>query len=193
MRATKRALTGVASVMGAVLVSAAAVWACTSANGPHISDLVPDRTPVGATVALKGGGWQASSAVDLSWIAQQGGVAEPLTTVTTSESGTFELRAPVPSGPSGMFFLVATQGDVQRKMPFELSGAAAIASEPSALAATDATGLTDEAALKAAQKAAGPGSSLLPTAVVTAFGLMAVAGVGAVELRRRRARVTVAS
>lgn len=189
MRA-RQVATGTAAAVAAVILSMAAAWACTSSSGPYISDLVPDRSPVGTMVQVKGGGWASASDVSLAWQAQESGVVERLQPVSATTKGTFEFQAPVPSGPSGLFHLVASQDEVERRMPFELSGNGARAVEPSRFAGGTSSGLDDLAA-QGATESAGSGSLLLPVALVAGLGLLAAAGVGT-QVRRRKARINSA-
>jgi hypothetical protein len=183
---------GALAAVGSLMLVATTAWACTSTSGPFISDVVPDRSPVGTTVLLKGGGWESSSTVNLGWMAREEGVLAPFTTVTTGTEGSFELQAPVPEGSAGMFFIVATQGAVERRMPFELSAGAAAARDAAAVAGDTGLGALEQRD-RTTGTTSGSGAPLLPLALVAGVGLLAIAGVGTATAGRRRARVRAAA
>ena len=174
---------------------ASTAWACQSAVGAFVADPLPSRSPVGAPVAVKGGGWVPVSQVQVGWQMVAAGEVQPLTTAATDQAGAFSVSALVPEAPAGVNYLSVTQGSTTRLMPFEVeaAGASPVAASPAAGkvpqgtngADADATGLGDIPASSSTS------SSSLLFGGAAAAGAVALGGLATAEVRRRRVRVRV--
>lgn len=196
----RSALSLFALIAAVVLAGTAVAWACTSAGGPFINDLFDQRAAAGATIDVRGGGWLASTPVELTL--RPGRSTSDAATgrvvlgaaVTDSSGG---LAAPVtvpPVAAPGFYYIGATQGPTTRFTPLQLVAPAA--SSPPARAAGEpagewpglgaagvSEGLTD---VPARDGAAG---SFVPLAVAATAGLalLALAGTAATHRSRTRA------
>lgn len=183
-----------AAALAAALLLVSAAWACTTAGGPYINDLFARRSPVGAVVAVGGGGWQASSPLQLHWRAASGAVGDRqvLATAVTDPSGGLAASVTVPAAAAGFYYVGVTQGATTRETTLEVvtdPPAARVAAEPAA-GGTGLPALSPPAPTEPpGQGSSGGGSTLLPVGIAAGFGLVALVGVVAAE-RRRRSPVT---
>lgn len=207
MRRTRSALSALTAISAAILVGAAAAWACTAARGPMLDDLFKQRSPAGTVLDLRGEGWAALMPVKVDWRPATATASAPsapqvLTTATTDGAGKLAVSIRVPdSAADGLYLVGVTQAATTRLAPFEVASTRGPSAEAPAAASGRPGNGADPGASSAAQMGlanlpdnAGGGSSGLglPAIVaVTAVGLTLLVGVAATEQRRRRqARVS---
>lgn len=185
---------GAAAGLMVGMAAASTAWACQSAVGAYVADPLPSRSPVGAPVALKGGGWVPVSQVQVGWQMVAGGEVQPLTTAATDQAGGFSVSVSVPDAPAGVHYVSVSQGSTSRLMPLEVQSAGAgratvspaastVRAPGGADAAAEASGLSD-------LPASGSSSSTsLLFGGAAAAGVLVLAGLATAEVRRRRVRV----
>ncbi len=172
---------GLLVAVAGVLALMSAAWACL-AESYTSSAVTPNRMPAASTATVSGSGWAATSDVALSLSTDGANVLSPLGTVTSGRDGGFVQRVRVGQVEPGVYYVVASQGDLRRVSPLEITGS----SQP-ARVAFGAAGSSPDFAVR--PDAPGAGGSGFPIAGVAFFGALTLAlgGWGLFEVRRKRA------
>lgn len=114
-------------IMATVAALATSSWACNLGWNDRFVTVAPEQAPVGATVTVTGGSWQAGRDVEVSWRPMNEASASSLGTVMPDIEGGFSLRFGVPANTApGFYTVVARQGDDNPKAaPLEITSSSA--------------------------------------------------------------------